>query len=110
MASNSVMIKKLQQALNAKGCKLLYSTSQFYSEQQDRPVTMYVLKQAMFDEETGKNKNMELFKTVSQIQMVLFLRDMWYEINGWEIPKDNEVWERKKAESIEKQQKTEKTP
>ena len=33
MASNSVMIKKLQQALNAKGCMLLYSTSQFYSAQ-----------------------------------------------------------------------------
>lgn len=106
MASNSVMIKKLQQALNAKGCKLLYSTSQFYSQQQDRPVTMYVLKQAVWDEESGKHKNQELFKTVSQIQMVLFLRDMWYEVNGWEIPKDNEVWEQKKAESVEKQQKS----
>lgn len=106
MASNSVMIKKLQQALNAKGCKLLYSTSQFYSQQQDRPVTMYVLKQAVWDEESGKNKNQELFKTMSQIQMVLFLRDMWYEVNGWEIPKNNEVWEQKKAESVEKQQKS----
>lgn len=106
MASNSGMIKKLQQALNAKGCKLLYSTSQFYSQQQDRPVTMYVLKQAVWDEESGKNKNQELFKTMSQIQMVLFLRDMWYEVNGWEIPKDNEVWEQKKAESVEKQQKS----
>lgn len=106
MASNSVMIKKLQQALNAKGCKLLYSTSQFYSQQQDRPVTMYILKQAVWDEESGKNKSCELFKTMSQIQMVLFLRDMWYEVNGWEIPKDNEVWEQKKAESVEKQQKS----
>lgn len=106
MASNSVMIKKLQQALNARGCKLLYSTSQFYSEQQDRPVTMYVLKQAVFDEETGKTKSTELFKTMSQIQMVLFLRDMWYEINGWEIPSDNEVWEQKKTESLEKQKKS----
>lgn len=109
MASNSVMIKKLQQALNAKGCMLLYSTSQFYSAQQDRPVTMYVLKQAMLDEETGKTKSVELFKTMSQIQMVLFLRDMWYEVNGWDIPKDNEVWEQKKAESVEKQQKSGKT-
>ena len=106
MASNTVMIKKLQQALNAKGCKLLYSTSQFYSQQQDRPVTMYVLKQAVWDEESGKNKSQELFKTMSQIQMVLFLRDMWYEVNGWEIPKDNEVWEQKKAESVEKQKKS----
>lgn len=110
MASNSVMIKKLQQALNARGCKLLYSTSQFYSIQQDRPVTMYHLKQAVLDEESGKTKSTELFKTMSQIQMVLFLRDMWYDINGWEIPTDNEVWEQKKAESVEKQQKVDMNP
>ena len=98
MASNTVMIHKLQQALNMKGQKLLYSTSQFYSEQQQRPVTMYHIKQAVYDEATGKNKNMELFKSVSQIQVVLFLRDMWYEVNGWELPNDNPIWNSKKED------------
>jgi len=92
MASNTVMIHKLQSAINRKGYKVLYSTSQFYSEEQNRPVTLYTLKQAHYDEQKGKNVNVELFKSNSQIQIVLFLRDLWYQINGWEIPTDNEYW------------------
>lgn len=92
MASNSVNIHRLQQAINGKGLKVLYNTTQFYSDKQDRPVTMYIVKQAIYDDETGKHKNVELFKSTSQIQIVLFLRDMWFEINGWEIPTDNAQW------------------
>lgn len=98
MASNSVMIHKLQQAINLKGGKILYNTSQFYSEKQDRPVTMYHIKQAVFDEEKQKNVNVTLFKSTSQIQIVLYLRDLWYEMNGLEVPKDNETWNAVKAE------------
>lgn len=92
MASCSVNIHKLQNAINQKGYKILYNTTQFYSNKQDRPITMYLVKQAVFDDETGKHKNVELFKSTSQIQIVLFLRDFWFEINGWEIPTDNEQW------------------
>lgn len=96
-ASNSTMIHKLQNAINGKGYKVLYSTSQFYSEQQNRPVTQYIVKQVVENtEETGTNNKrrsyIELFKSCSQIQVVLFLRDFWYEINGWEVPTDNEMW------------------
>lgn len=97
MASNSTMIHKLQKALNLKGEKILYSTSQFYSDKQDRPVTMYILKKAVFDSEKGKNTTVELFKSTSQIQIVLFLRDLWYEINGMPIPTDNPQWEKLKG-------------
>ena len=96
MASNSTMISKLQRALNIKGAKILYNTTQFYSEEQKRPVTIHVLKKAVYDEEKGKNVNIELFKSTSQIQIVLFLRDLWYDLNGIPIPKDNEVWEKAK--------------
>ena len=92
MASNSTNIHKLQKALNLRGLKILYSTTQFYSDQQDRPVTMYILKQAVYDEEKGKHVNVDLFKSTSQIQILLFLRDMWYDINGMEIPQNNPVW------------------
>ena len=92
MASNSVNIHRLQQAINSRGYKILYSTTQFYSDKQDRPVTMYLIKQAVYDELTGKHKNIELYKSTSQIQIVLFLRDMWFEINGWEVPTDNVQW------------------
>lgn len=76
----------------------MYSTSQFYSKQQDRPVTMYQIKQAVWDEDKQKNINVELFKSTSQIQILLFLRDFWYDINGWEIPTDNPVWNKKKEQ------------
>lgn len=98
MASNSILIHKLQQALNTKGCKILYSTSQFYSDYQNRPITIYHIKQAIYDENTGKNTSVELYKSASQIRIVLFLRDLWYEVNGWEIPTDNVVWNEFKSE------------
>lgn len=97
MPSNTTMIRKLQQALNLRGCKILYTTSQFYSVKQQRPVTFYHIKQAVVDENNEKPTNIELFKSTSQIQVVLFLRDKWYDINGWEIPKDNEKWEQIKG-------------
>lgn len=97
MPSNTVMIRKLQHALNTKGMKIMYSTSQFYSADQGRPVTIYSIKQAVFDEFKGKYINHELFSSTSQIQIVLFLRDMWYTINGKEVPTDNEKWNQIKS-------------
>lgn len=92
MPSNSVLIHRLQQALNSKGCMILYNTSQFFSTKQNRPVTLYHIKQSIPDDTTGRLKTVELFKSASQIQIVLYLRDMWYNVNGREIPKDNEIW------------------
>ena len=92
MASNSKMIHKLQHALNERGLKILYQTQQFYSEDQQQPVTCYVVKQAKKKKKKQRNINVELFKSFSQIQIVLFLRDLWFEVNGQELPKDNEVW------------------
>ncbi len=99
MASNSTMIHKLQQAINGKGEKILYNTSQFYSADQNRPVTIYHVKKAVYDEEKAKTVNVELFKSTSQIQIVLYLRDYWFELNGWEIPQDNNVWNNIKEEN-----------
>ena len=92
MASNSVMIKKLQNALNMRGMRIMYTTSQFYSANEDRPITTYYVKQAVWDDTKEKFVNMVLFKSTSQIQIVLFLRDLWYSINGKEVPQDNEAW------------------
>ena len=99
------MIHKLQNAINGKGYKLLYNKTQFYSEQQNRPVTQYTIKQVVEAEDTATNKKhhyIELFKTCSQIQIVLFLRDFWYDINGWEVPTDNEQWNEAKRKYQEK--------
>ena len=96
MANESRTIRKLQQALNARGCRILFSTSQFYSEQQNRPITIYHIKQSLIDD--GKTTQIELFSSASRIQTVLFLRDYWYDLNGWELPTDNPVWNKIREE------------
>ena len=92
MNSNTPMIKKLRSAINLKGERLLYNTSEFYSEEQNRTVTIYTIKKQVWNPKLQKNKNIELFHSTSQIQIVLFLRDYWYTLNGMELPTDNEKW------------------
>lgn len=67
-------------------------------------MTIYQLKQAVYDEGTQKTQAVELFKSTSQIQILLYLRDMWYEINGWELPTDNPMWEDIKKKMREKEE------
>lgn len=88
------MIKKLQLALNVKGEHILLTTSQFYSVEQNRPVTCFHVKKAIIDEESGKSRkdSIELFSTYSRIQVLFFLRDYLYELEGREVPTDNPLW------------------
>ena len=104
MNSNTIMIKKLKNAINSRGEKILYNTTEFYSEQQNRTITIHTIKKQL-EPEPGEKKGqkIELFSSTSTIQIVLFLRDYWYEMNGWEVPKDNQVWNEAKAEYKEKQ-------
>lgn len=97
MASNTTLIKKLQHAINDKGERLLYHTSQWYSEDEQRPITRYSIQQAVWDEDKGKFVNKLLFSASSQIQILLYLRDYWYNLNGWEIPNNNKIWNKIKA-------------
>lgn len=104
--SNVEMIRKLQIALNGKGQKILIDKDQFYSEQQDRPVTMYTVSKSRWNEDKGKTEHVKLFKTASQIQVVLFLRNLWYLQTGKEIPPTNKIkgseeFERKWKEYLE---------
>ena len=92
------MIRKLRSAINERGEKILYSTSEFYSEEQKRPITIYSIKKAVWDEKKGRNQNIELFHTTSQIQIVLFLRDYWYKLNNMKLPTDNKIWNKIRKE------------
>lgn len=97
MASYARLAKRLQSAINQRaGAKLLINTSQWYSKDKGRAVTSYVIRQEI--PENKSRGTVEMFRTYSQVQMVLWLRDYWYEMNGWEIPKDNEEWEEVKAQ------------
>ncbi len=92
MNSNQVMIRKLRNAINKKGGKITYSTTEIFLENQPYPSTMYIIKQAEKNDKTGKNKYEELFHTFSQIQIVLFLRDYWYILNDIPLPAANPKW------------------
>ena len=98
------MIKKLRTAINEKSQdgKLLYNTSEFYSDQEKRTVTIYSIKKSVWDGGKRKNTHIELFHSTSQIQIVLFLRDYWYGLNGIPLPTDNEKWNNIR-ESIKKE-------
>lgn len=98
-AANITLIKKLQKAINSRGEKILYNTSQWYSDKQQRPITVYHIKKSVWDEEKQKSRNIELFKAYSTIQVLLFLRDYWYQMNNIPIPEDNEVWNEIKSKN-----------
>lgn len=100
------MIHKLQKACNENfDARLLYNRTQVYSEKTNRTITFLSIRQATVDPKTGKRKNIELFNTTSELYVVLFLRDYWYSLNGWEIPKDNEGWEKEKQKYQERKSK-----
>lgn len=88
------IIKKLQKAINITfDRKILVNKTQFYSDRSEKIIEMIVIKQAVWDEEKHKIVNIKLFESTSDIQIVLYLRDLWYRLNGWEVPTDNEYWE-----------------
>lgn len=93
MRDNRNMIKKLQTAINQRfGEQLLYERRQFYSTKEKRPINTYVIKKAIYNPKTHRQESIELYKSSSQIQTILYLRDYWFELNEWEIPIDNPEW------------------
>ena len=98
MASNIKTIKKLQLAIN-RNCpfRILYTTNQFYSVEMQMPVTKYCLRKAVLNYETNRSESEEIFSTYSQLQVILFLRDLWYVWLDRDIPTDNQLWENIKA-------------
>jgi len=97
--AQSKTIRTLQRALELEGELILISTSQFYSIDKHKVITRYhVKKQVQSDENRNKSTQLELFSSCSQIQITLFLRDYYYELKGYEVPTDNEVWNQIKAE------------
>ena len=74
MADMSKLMYKLQTALKQKGYIIYINTQQFYSEEQDRLIKVYILKH-------GKD---ELLKTASQIQIINKLNEIWQEVKNEE--------------------------
>ena len=74
MVDMSKLMYKLQTALKQKGYIIYINTQQFYSEEQDRLIKVYILKH-------GKD---ELLKTASQIKVINKLNEIWQEVKNEE--------------------------
>ena len=99
-------IKKLQKAINEKYQeRILVNKNQFYSADSQRVLELLIIKKAVWDEGKQRFKNVELFSSSSDIQIVLWLRDYWYTLNGWEVPTDNAEWNKAKEEYIRRHEK-----
>lgn len=91
MADINKSINKLIQALNMKGEMLLYNKKQFMGKE-GTPHNLYVISRAVWNADKGKYGSVDLYKSTSTVRIVLYLRDMWFTVNGWELPTDNEMW------------------
>lgn len=89
-------IKRLKIAIRQKAdIKLLITTKEWFSEQKGVLMPYYIIYKHHYDAKTRKSSQEELFRCGNKIQVVLYLRDYWYNLNGWEIPKDT-YWDEKK--------------
>ena len=97
-------IKKLQNAINGTGKHhITVNKTQYYVEKDNKIAEVLIVKEATVDQ-NGRTKYKELFSSGSDVAITLFLRDMWYELNGWEVPTDNEYWEEIKRKYKTKQE------
>lgn len=102
MANNLMQVsKKLILALNSRGDTLTLSTKQFIGTE-GQPHNFYSLCRGVKNER-GKYINQELYGTTSMVRMTLYLRDMWYKLNDWELPTDQEKWNEIREQLAEKE-------
>lgn len=76
---NNIM-RKLQRAIIQKGLVIKIGTTQFYSAEQKRMITMYILSTRITYRNTRgewKEKDYEILRSASQIEIVNCLNDIW---------------------------------
>lgn len=85
MRSNAI-IKKLQKALLQKRIIIKIGTSQFYSNEQGRLITMYSVKTPIMEhgKKGWKDTDLEIIRTASQIDVALTLKEIMEQMAGWE--------------------------
>lgn len=80
MANLNSIAKKLQKAILQKGLVIKMGTSQFYSVEQNRLITMYILSTRVLERKKNgewKYYEYEIIRTASQIEIVNCLNDIW---------------------------------
>ena len=76
---NSIM-RKLQRAILQKGLVIKIGSTQFYSAEQKRMITIHILSTRITYRNTHgelKEKDYEILRSASQIEIVNCLNDIW---------------------------------
>lgn len=80
MTNLNSIAKKLQKAILQKGLVIKMGTSQFYSVEQNRLITMHILSTRVLEQKKNgewKYYDYEIIRTASQIEIVNCLNDIW---------------------------------
>lgn len=79
--------KKLQCAILSTGLVVKIGTSQFYSPEQGRMITMWILSTPTLQETRNgwRMRDYEILRTASAVETVKCLADIWEQIKEWKI-------------------------
>nr|DAG31833.1 MAG TPA: hypothetical protein [Caudoviricetes sp.]DAU86169.1 MAG TPA: hypothetical protein [Caudoviricetes sp.] len=79
MANFKIIIKKLQKAILSTGLVVKIGTSQFYSREQERLITITVISTPVFQKtkKGWKDCDYEILRTASQYDVVICLKELW---------------------------------
>ena len=88
MNLNRIM-RKLQRAIVSNGFVISLDTTQFYSEDQKRMITMYILSIKAYENtrKGWRDTRYEILRTASQVDIIKCLSDIWVSIRerNWQI-------------------------
>ena len=83
----SSIMKKLQRAILQTGLVIKISTSQFYSEEQGRMITIWILSTPVLQQDKHgewKTRDYEILRSASGIEIVKCLQEIWEAVKEWE--------------------------
>lgn len=85
MPNLSAIVKKLQRAILSTGLVIKIGSSQFYSADQGRMITMWSLSTPVMEygKDKWKMRDLEILRTASQADVVLTLKEIWEQSQGW---------------------------
>lgn len=90
MNLNAIM-KKLQRAILQTGLVIKLGTNQFYSNEQKRMITVFILStQVLARNKNGewRMKNHEILRSASGIEIINCLNDIWKQNRDWKLEEE----------------------
>lgn len=80
MANLKAVTRKLQKAILSTGLIIKIGTSQFYSREQERLITVTIISTLVFrptKRGNWKDRDYEILRTASQYDVIMCLKDIW---------------------------------